>query len=101
MKRGRKPIIQYTDKEINVDVYATKQAGTGAYTVESLKQGLCYFINGDTFTICTATGCAEMRLATAKVIAKELPEILREYTNDQKEGRRQMSTRQIQRMLRE
>ena len=78
---------------------ATHATNLGAYTVESLAPGLCYFLQGDTVILGASSGFMKVHLTTAKVIADELPQILADYEADNRNGLVQMSTRDIQRML--
>ena len=80
---------------------ATTATNLGAYTVESLAPGLCYFIEGDTVVLASSTGYMKVHLTTAKVIASELGGIIDDYESDKRNGVVPMSTREIQRMLEE
>ena len=42
----------------------------------------------------------EVKLSTAKIIAEELPDILADYKRTKRDGRVQMDSKAIQRMLR-
>ena len=99
MTRGRKPIATFGAKEMHINEMATTATNLGAYTVESLAPGLCYFIEGDTVVLATSTGYMKVHLSVAHVIAEELAEILKDYEADKHNGLVQMSTREIQRML--
>ncbi len=99
MPRGRKPIAAFERKELHINEIATTATNSGAYTVESLAPGLCYFIEGDIVVIGASSGYMKVHLTTAKVIADELPQILENYEADKHSGLVPMSTREIQRML--
>lgn len=99
MTRGRKPIATFGQKEMHINEMATTATNLGAYTVESLAPGLCYFIEGDIVVIGASSGYMKVHLTTAKVIADELPQILVDYEADKRTGLVPMSTRKIQRML--
>ena len=99
MSRGRKPIAAFERKELHVNEMATTATNSGAYTVESLAPGLCYFMQGDTVVLASSNGYMKVHLTTAHVIAEELAQILADYEADKRNGLVQMSTRDIQRML--
>ena len=99
MARGRKPIATFGHKELNINEMATTATNSGAYTVESLATGLIYFLQGDVVVVACSGGFMKVHLTTAKVIAEELPEILKDYEADKRTGLVPMSTRDIQRML--
>lgn len=99
MKRGRKPIAEYVAKEMHINEMATTATNLGAYTVESLVPGICYFIEGDVFVLASATGFMKLHLTTAEAIAKELADILAGYKTDKRSGLVPMSTKDIQKML--
>ena len=99
MSRGRRPIAVFEQKRLHLGEMATTATNLGAYTVESLAPGLCYFIDGDTVVLATSTGYMKVHLSVAHVIAEELAEILKDYEADKHNGLVQMSTRDIQRML--
>ena len=101
MTRGRKPIATFGSKELHINEIATTATNLGAYTVESLAPGLCYFIEGDTVVIASSTGYMKVHLTTAKVIASELDGIIDDYEQDKRNGVVPMSTSEIQRMLEE
>ena len=99
MSRGRKPVALFSQKKMHIGEMATTATNLGAYTVESLAPGLCYFIDGDTVVLATSNGFMKVHLTTAHVIAEELPQILADYKADRHNGLVQMSMRDIQRML--
>ena len=99
MTRGRKPIATFGQKDLHINEMATTATNLGAYTVESLAPGLCYFIDGDTVVLASSTGYMKVHLTTAKVIASELDGIISDYETDKRNGVVPMSTREIQRML--
>ena len=99
MTRGRKPIAIFGQKELHVNEMATTATNLGAYTVESLAPGLCYFLEGDTVIMASSGGYMKVHISTARVIAEELAQILADYEADKRNGFVQMSTREIQRML--
>lgn len=100
MTRGRKPIAVFGSNTRHINEIATTATNLGAYTVESLAPGLYYFIDGDHVVLATGNGYMKMHITTAGVIAKELPDILADFEESRREGRVQMDTRAIQRMLR-
>lgn len=99
MTRGRKPIEVFNQKELHINEMATTATNSGAYTVESLAPGLCYFLEGQTVVVASSNGYMKVHLTVAEIIADELPQILADYKADRKNGLVQMSTRDIQRML--
>ena len=99
MTRGRKPIATFGNKELHINEMATTATNCGAYTVESLAPGLCYFIQGDLVVIGASSGYMKVHLSTAKVIASEMAGIIADYESDKRNGMVPMSTRDIQRML--
>lgn len=101
MSRGRKPIATFGNKELHINEMATTATNFGAYTVESLAPGLCYFIQGDTVVLAASSGYMKVHLTTAHVISEELPGILADYEQDKHNGLVPMSTRKIERMLEE
>ena len=101
MSRGRKPIAAFERKELHVNEMATTATNGGAYTVESLAPGLCYFMQGDTVVLASSNGYMKVHLTTAKVIASELSGIIEDYESDKRNGVVPISTRKIERMLEE
>ena len=99
MRGGRKPVASFCRKDLHINEMATTATNMGAYTVESLVNGLCYFIDDNTVVFGTHTGFMKVNMSTAKTMAKELPQILADYTANRHNGLEQMSTREIQRML--
>ena len=99
MPGGRKPVAKFCIKDLHINEMATTATNLGAYTVESLAPGLCYFIDDDTVVFGTSTGYMRVHITTAKVIAEELPQIMKDYEADRRNGLVQMSTRKIQSML--
>ena len=69
MSRGRKPIAIFGQKELNINEMATTATNNGAYTVESLAPGLCYFLQNDVVVIGSSGGYMKVHLSTAHVIA--------------------------------
>lgn len=101
MTRGRIPIARFASKELHINEMATTATNMGAYTVESLAPGLCYFVDADTVVIASSGGYMKVHLTTAKVIASELSGIIEDFETDKRNGVVPMSTRKIERMLEE
>lgn len=99
MTRGRRPIAQFHDVELHINEMATTATNGGAYTVESLAPGLCYFLQGDVVILAASSGYMKVHLTTAKVIAEELAGVIADYETDKRNGVVPMSTRDISRML--
>lgn len=99
--RGRRPIARFVSADLHINEMATTATNAGAYTVESLAPGLCYFIEDDTFILAASSGYMKVHLSTAKVIASELSGIIEDYEQDRRNGVVPMRTRDIQRMLEE
>lgn len=97
--RGRKHIATFKAQDTKFEEMATVATNNGAYSVQSLVPSIVYILDGDTLVIASSAGSMTVSLETAKIIAGELPEILKDYKADRKNGRVQMSTRDIQRML--
>lgn len=100
MTRGRKPIADFNTDITHINEIATAASNLGAYTVESLAPGLCYFVYGDKVRLVTGKGYMEVKLSTTQIIAEELPDILADYKRTKRDGRVQMDSKAIQRMLR-
>lgn len=100
MTRGRKPIAAFGTDTRHINEIATTATNLGAYTVESLAPGLYYFLDGEHVVLATGNGYMKVHMSTARVIAKEMPDILADYEESKREGRVQMDTKAIQRMLR-
>ena len=99
MSRGRKPIAVFGYENKHIDYTARVATNKGIYVVESLRNGLYYFLDDGEVVIATSAGHMRIDIQTAELIADELAGIIRDYKVDQREKRMQMGSRDISRML--
>lgn len=99
MSRGRKPIAVFGYENRHIDYTARVATNKGIYVVESLRNGLYYFLDDGEVVIATSAGHMRIDIQTAELIADELAGIIRDYKVDQREKRMQMGSRDISRML--
>lgn len=52
MSKGRKPVAAFCRKDLHINEMATTATNMGAYTVEPLAKGLCYFIDDSEVNTC-------------------------------------------------
>ena len=99
MSRGKKPIAVFGYENKHIDYTARVATNKGIYVVESLRNGLYYFLDDGEVVIATSAGHMRIDIQTAELIADELAGIIRDYKVDQREKRMQMGSRDISRML--
>lgn len=99
MTRGRKPIAVFGYENKHIDYTARVATNKGIYVVESLRNGLYYFLDGDQVVIATSAGHMRINLETAELIAGELCGIIADYKESKRENRVQMDSRAISKML--
>jgi len=97
--RGRKPIAVFGYENKHIDYTARVATNKGIYVVESLRNGLYYFLEGEQVVIATSAGHMRVDIETAELIASELGGIISDFRNDQHEHRVQMDSRAISKML--
>lgn len=99
MAGGRPKTLTFGCHDIHLAEKATSAQNMGIKTVESLNESICYFFDGDEMAIASCTGFVRMKMSTAETIAKELPDMIEDVKNDQREGRKPMDSRSIGKML--
>ena len=99
MTRGRKPAAVFGYENKHIDYTARVATNKGMYVVESLKNGLYYFLDEGQVVIATSAGHMRVDMDVAELIASELGGIIADYKNDQREHRVQMDSRAISKML--
>ena len=97
--RGRKPIAVFGYENKHIDYTARVATNKGIYVVESLRNGLYYFLDEGQVVIATSGGHMRVDMDVAELIASELAGIIADYKNDQREHRVQMDSRAISKML--
>ena len=98
---GRPSVIEFRKKNYRIWDIANTAGNMNIYTVESLKDGIYYFLEDDYVVIATASGHMKMRLSTAETIAEELSGICKDFRTDKREGRVPLGGKEIQKMLSE
>ena len=99
MKRGRKSKLEfheYRESHNDIDTKATRANNLGMYTVESLTSGIYYFFDDEKCVIAGTSGFVMMSRETAKQIADEFADIVREVNENH---RTPMSSKAIGKML--
>lgn len=99
MTRGKKPIAVFGYENKHIDYTARVATNKGVYVVESLKNGLYYFLEDGQVVIATSAGHMRINLETAELIAGELGGIIADFKENQREHRVQMDSRAISKML--
>lgn len=99
--RGRKPVAVFVYENRHMAETATIATNKGVYVVESLCNGLYYFLEDDNVIMATSGGHMRVDLETAETIASELSGIIADFRKDKREGRKPMTTRNISKMLEE
>ena len=99
MTQGRKPIAVFGYENKHIDYTARVATNKGVYVVESLKNGLYYFLKDGQVSIATSAGHMRINLETAELIAGELGGIIADFKESQREHRVQMDSRAISKML--
>lgn len=97
--RGRKPVAVFGYENKHIDYTARVATNKGIYVVESLKNGLYYFLDDGQVVIATSAGHMRIDLETAELIASELGGIISDHKANQREHRVQMDSRAISKML--
>lgn len=97
--KGKKPIAVFGYANRHIDYTARVATNKGIYVVESLRNGLYYFLENDEVVIATSGGHMRLNIETAELLANELAGIINDYRNDQHENRIQMNSREISKML--
>ena len=97
--RGRKTVATFGNTNKHMAETATIATSKGIYVVESLLNGLYYFLDGDECVVATSAGYMRIELETAKTIAKELTGIVDDYKAVRRSGRKPVSERAISKML--
>ena len=99
MTQGRKPIAVFGYENKHIDYTARVATNKCVYVVESLKNGLYYFLEDGQVVIATSAGHMRINLETAELIAGELGGIIADFKENQREHRVQMDSRAISKML--
>ena len=99
MTQGRKPIAVFGYENRHIDYTARVATNNGVYVVESLKNGLYYFLDDGQVVIATSAGHMRIDIDTAELIAGELAGIIADYKANEREHRVQMNSRAISKML--
>lgn len=99
MTRGRKPAATFGSREQRINEMATRASNKGIYTVESLREGLIYFIEEDTVIIASSCGFMKCDLNVAELIANELSEVIEDVKQHRRDHRKLMDARHIGKML--
>ena len=99
MTRGRKPVAVFGYENKHIDYTARVATNKGIYVVESLKNGLYYFLDDGEVVIATSAGHMRIDIETAELIVSELGGIIADYKANQREHRVQMNSREISKML--
>lgn len=99
MKRGRRKAVMFSAAEQHINEMATRASNKGAYTVQSLREGMVYLADGDYITIATGNGCMTCKMEIAELIANELGDVIAEVKQHRREKRKLMDARHIGKML--
>ena len=97
--RGKKPPIEIGLTKRHIAELATAATNMGIYTVESLRSGIYYFLEDDKVVIATCRGHIKADIPTMQLIADELPQIIEQFLQEEREGRTLMNSREISKML--
>ena len=93
MTQGRKPIAVFGYENKHIDYTARVATNKGIYVVESLRNGLYYFLDDGQVVIATSGGYMRIDMETAELISSELAGIIHDFKVDQREHRTPMSSR--------
>lgn len=99
MKRGKKPPLEIGVTKKEIDEIATHATNIGIYTVESLNSGINYFLEDNRIVIATCRGYIKADISTMQTVADEIPGIIEDFLQYQREGNTLMNSRDISKML--